>query len=231
MKKIISLSAIFVILFLFTSCNTEVLEDATSNMELKSSKVINKTKITGFDEWGFNFQAHIFKSYLINAMLGDPAYDDPIYPHYRQPGLIYNGEGQQFWNDLVSEYPYFTQMMPPGLLDCKMEMKWNDALCNSEGVYPPTWNDTDAWIMFKYKMNTKDEQWTQIRKLVCISTGDELKDGIWFDSEGKEIGIESYYWGDSLIIKQVVNTGDNPYVPWAMPDDYICPNWVGFGNI
>lgn len=229
MKKFISLSTIFALLFLFISCNNEAIDETTSNLELNSSKENNIKKTTGYDAWGFNFQAHHFKSYLINALLGDPAYEGM--DHYRK--LVYQGEGEQFWEDLVDEsaYPYFKQMMPSGLLDCKMEMTWNDALCNSEGIYPPTWNDTGAWIMFKYKMNTLDERWSQLRKLVSISAGDYLEGGIWYNSEGQEIGLQSYYWPDQLIIKQVVNTGYNQYVPWAMPDDYICPNWVGFGNI
>jgi len=184
----------------------------------------------GYDAWGFNFKAHNFKSYLINAMLGDPAFKDK--PHYRQSGLVYHDEGRDFWNELIKDFPYFDQIMPPGLLDCKMEMKWNDALLNSDGVYPPTWNDTGAWIMFKYKMNTESEKWNHIRKFVCISEGDELKqDGFWYNSDGEEIGMKSYYWPDSLIIKQVINAGDNPWVPGSMPADYECPNWVGFGNI
>ncbi|MCG9972793.1 hypothetical protein [Christiangramia crocea] len=228
MKKLISLLFIIALVFTKSSCSTESTDDiflSDYNMKTELSK---HAKQKGYDQWGFNFTAHNFKGYLINAMLGDPAFEGM--PHYRQPGLIYHGEGQGFWDELVLEYPYFTQMMPAGLLDCRLEMKWNDAMLNSEGVYPPTWNDADAWIMFKYKMHTPNENWSQLRKLVSISTGDELIDGVWYDSDGREIGIESYYWSDRLIIKQVVNTGENMYVPAAMPDDYVCPNSVGFGN-
>ena len=229
MKNFILLSATFVLFLFFTSCNTEALDETNSLLTSENSKTTKSKSNAGYDAWGFNFKAHNFKSYLINAMLGDPAFEGM--PHYRKPGVVYLGEGQVFWDNLVAEYPYFVNIMPPGLLDCKMEMKWNDALLNSEGVYPPTWNDTGAWIMFKYKMNTESEKWNHIRKFVCISEGDELIDGIWYNSDGQEIGMESYYWGDSLIIKQVINTGDNPWVPYAMPPDYLCPNWVGFGNI
>lgn len=222
MKKLVVLVPLIALAFTLTYCSTEDNSD-------DESIVVNAERQSGYDEWGFNFQAHNFKSYLINAMLGDPAFEGM--PHYRQPGLVYHGEGQVFWDNLVAEYPYFNQMMPYGLLDCKMEMKWNDALLDTNGIYPPTWNDTGAWIIFKYKMNSGNERWTQVRKLVSISTGDELINGYWYNSEGQEIGMQSYYWSDTLIIKQVVNNGENMYVPWAMPPDYVCPNSVGFGNL
>ena len=229
MKKLISISVIFALFLVFFSCSNEMIDEQINTIDMKSLSTKNNEKLTGFDEWGFNFRAHSFNSYLINAMLGDPAFEGM--PHYRQPGLVYHGEGQVFWDNLVAQYPYFLDMMPSGLLDCKLEMKWNEAAFGQDGIYPPTWNDTGAWFLFKYKMNTKTERWTHVRKFVCITTGDQLIDGYWYNSEGVEIGKKSYYWPDQLIIKQVVNNGDNPWVPWAMPDDYVCPNWVGFGNL
>lgn len=222
MKKLVLLVPLIALAFTLTYCSTE------DNSE-DESIVLNAERQSGYDDWGFNFQAHNFNSYLVNAMIGDPAFAGM--PHYRQPGLVYHGEGQVFWDNLVAEYPYFNDMMLPGLLDCKMEMKWNDALLDTNGIYPPTWNDTGAWIIFKYKMNSGDERWTHVRKLVSISTGDELIDGFWYNSEGQEIGMQSYYWADTLIIKQVVNNGENMYVPWAMPPDYVCPNSAGVGNL
>jgi len=229
MKKFIYISTIFTLILVFASCSNEIIEDPINTVDMKSLFTKNNDKLTGFDEWGFNFTAHKFNSYLINAMLGDPAFEGM--PHYRQPGLVYHGEGLIFWENLMVQYPYFAEMMPPGLLDCKLEMKWNEAAFSKDAVYPPTWNDTGAWFLFKYKMNTENEHWVHVRKFICISRGDELIDGIWYNSEGQEIGIKSYYWPDQLIIKQVINTGENPWVPWAMPNDYVCPNWVGFGNI
>lgn len=236
MKKLISLCTLLGLAFIFMYCSEEneiftptnvKLDETTSTSSLRIMSTENERK-KGYDEWGFNFEAHHFNSYTINALLGDPAFQNM--PHYRKPGLVYRGEGMEFWNALVLEYPYFNQMMPPELLDCKLEMKWNDALLNKEGVYPPTWDNTDAWIVFIYKMHTETENWIQLRKLVSISTGDQLIDGFWYDEEGREIGMKSYYWPDQLIIKQVVNTGENMYVPAIMPPSYICPTSVGYGN-
>lgn len=236
MKKLISLCSLVALAFILSYCSEEDeiftpakvnTEEVTSSSSLRIMST-EKERTTGYDAWGFNFVAHNFNSYLINAMLGDPAFQGM--PHYRKPGLVYRGEGVDFWNALILEYPYFTQMMPAGLLDCKLEMKWNDALLNKEGIYPPTWDNTESWIVFKYKMHTETENWTHVRKLVSISNGDQLIDGIWYDAEGKEIGIKSYYWPNQLIIKQVINTGENLYVPAMMPPSYVCPNSVGFGN-
>ena len=78
MKKLVLLVSLIAIAFTLTYCSTE------DNSE-DESIVLNAERQSGYDEWGFNFQAHNFKSYLINAMLGDPAFEGM--PHYRQPGL------------------------------------------------------------------------------------------------------------------------------------------------
>ena len=144
MKKIAFLLT-FSILFMF-SCSidgietNEQLQTNESEIDILYKNDFNTKKQSGFDEWGFNFTAHQFNSYLINALLADPAFDWA--PWYRIEGLVYNGEGEEFWNNLIAEYPDFVYMMPSGLLDCKFEMKWNEAALSSEGIYPPTWNDT-----------------------------------------------------------------------------------------
>ena len=121
MKKFNYFAAIFVLLMLFFSCEKyNSFEPKPDQAELKAGH----TPLTGFDEWGFNYQAQLFDGYLINAMFGDPAF--AAMEHYKT--MVYKGEGPEFWEQVIAEYDYFEYMMPAGLLDCKMKMKWNTEL-------------------------------------------------------------------------------------------------------
>lgn len=225
MKKVNYLFVVFVLLLLFSSCQKDRFMDSVPvETELKSSNA-DKTKLTGFDDWGFNFTAQIFEGYLINAMFGDPVFKGQ--EHFKE--MVYHGEGISFWEEVLVNYPYFQYMMPSGLLDCKLKMKWNSELLSREGIYPSTWIDSNAWIVFHYKMNTDDQQWTQIRTLVALKSSYVLNNGLWYNENGDEVGKQSYYWPE-LMITKVINNGDNPFVPMAMPADYRSPNGAGMGK-
>ena len=55
------------------------------------------------------------------------------------------------------------------------------------------------------------QYWSHMRKLVSSRSTDMLIDGIWYNDEGDEIGFESMYWPE-LIVIQVVNEGDIPRI-------------------
>lgn len=225
MKKLNYLSLVFIFLLLFVACESEfVNEPLLVASELKASNT-DKTKLTGFDEWGFNYNACLFDGYLINAMFGDPAF--MYMPHYKD--MVYTGEGDSFWEEVVSKYSYFVYMMPADMLDCKLMMKWNTNLLSKEGIYPVTWVDSGAWIVFHYQMNTDEQKWSQVRTLIACRSTDTLDGDFWYDADGIEIGKKSYYWSELIIVK-VVNNGDNPFIPSAMPDDYLSPSGAGVGK-
>ncbi len=208
----------------FAGCEKEFIHETENQAELKNGKS-DHDKLIGFDEWGFNFNAQLFDNYLINVMFGDPKFAGM--PHYRQ--MIYQGEGEEFWDEVINNYPYFVNFMPPDLLDCQMKMKWNEDLLSKSGIYPESWVDSEAWIVFHYKMNTEFQKWTQIRTLVARQSTDYLEGDRWYDKDGNEIGKKSYYWNDLIIIR-VINNGDNPFVPDVMPDDYIRPKGEVMGK-
>ena len=221
MKKIHLILGIGLILFLYTSCEKDQITEPENQIANMTSKVKN-TKLTGVDDWGFNYQAHHFNSYLINAILGDPAFEGM--PHYKT--TVYNGEGISFWNDLVNQYDYIPYFMPIDLLDCNLIMHWNEGLLSRNGVYPATWVDSNGWITFHFKMNKDGQKWSLFRKLVSSKSTDYMLDGIWYNEEGMEIGLASYDWPE-LIITQVVTTGD---VPFFFNDPYNSPYGPGFGK-
>ena len=93
MKNFILLSVTFTLFLFFTSCNTEALDETTINLELNSSKVNNNKKTTGFDQWGYNWNAHQFNGYLINAWFGDEL--NPGAPWYKKEPP-YNGDWEGY---------------------------------------------------------------------------------------------------------------------------------------
>lgn len=225
MKRLNYLPLVFIVLMLFVACEKEFVSDpAPAQSSLKASNA-DKSKLIGFDEWGFNYNARLFDGYLINAMFGDPAF--MYMPHCKD--MIYSGEGVGFWEEVLVRYPYFNYMMPAAMLDCKLKMKWNNALLSQDGVYPDSWVDTGAWIVFHYQMNTSEQQWTQVRTLVASKSTDALTGDYWYDQDGNEIGKRSYYWPELIVVK-VINNGDNPFIPAAMPDDYLSPSGAGVGK-
>jgi len=199
-----------------TSCENEMLQDFTADSSLKSKD----TKLNRFDDWGFNWQAHHFNGYLVNAIMGDYLYRDMPFHKW----AVYQGEGDIFIQEFMDEFGFF--LIPPALLDVNLVMQWNEALISSRGVYPESWIDSDGWITFHFKKDLGEEKWSQFQKLVAKRTTDRLENGIWYNREGEEIGIASADW-ETLIIVKVVNTGN---VPSFMYPEYKSGMGAGLGK-
>lgn len=212
MKKIISLSTIFALFFLFISCHTEAIDETTSNSELNSSKVNNSKKSTGFDQWGYNWNAHQFNGYLINAWFGDELYPDA--PWYKKEPP-YNGdwEGYAVNNPEVLDYDFYYYG------NMTLVMHWNESCITKEGVYQYPIVNTDAWITFHYRAGEGENRWSQFQKYVAVKSTDTLVVyfadddgnpvyGEWFSKEGESVGL-FYLWPDRALV-QVVNTGNVP---------------------
>lgn len=202
MKKQYVIYGLISALMLFTSCEKDLLMEPSSESSLKSASNASG-KLNTFDVYGFNWQAHHFNGYLVNAILGDYLYKDMPFHNWKP----YAGEGESFIQEFDNTFGFF--MLPPALLDCELVMHWNDELISCEGVYPDTWIDSNGWITFHYSMDIKGQKWSQFQKLVATRSTDYLENGIWYNKEGKEIGIMSYDW-NTLIIVKVVSTGNVP---------------------
>lgn len=202
MKKHYVIYGIITALVLFSSCEKDILDDPYMEPALKGAKNASN-KLTTFDAFGYNWQAHHFNGYLVNAVLGDYLYKDMPF-HKWKP---YTGEGESFIQEFVSTFGFF--MLPPALLDCQLVMHWNEAMISREGVYPDCWIDSNGWITFHYSMDKEGEKWSQFQKLVASRSSDYVENGTWYNKDGKEIGMISYDWPTLVIIK-VVNTGNVP---------------------
>ena len=227
MKKLQSILGIGFLILLFISCQTEPImesENQTANMSSKSKD----TKLTGFDQWGYNWNAHQFNGYLINAYFGDEI--DPSAPWYKKEPPFY-GNVLQYQEDHpeVMDYPFWIYG------DMKIVMHWNESLISSEGVYQFPWSDSDAWITFHYSQGEGESRWSQYQKFVAVKSTDQLvvyyEDGgtpifgEWFNENNESIGWY-YLWPDLALI-QVVNTGN---VPVDMLPSYKSPMGSGLGK-
>ena len=82
MKRLVSITGMIFLLFVFFSCEKNFTEDPLNSIELKSGKHKNK----GFDKWGFNWNAHHFNGSFYNVLLGDHMYSWA--PWYKTPPYL-----------------------------------------------------------------------------------------------------------------------------------------------
>lgn len=221
MKKLILILAIALA---FAGCEKDFLEEPTGNMELKSGNSGND-KLTGFDQWGYNWNAHHFNGYLINAWFGDELYPDADW--YKQmPPFEGDVEAYLQAHPETSDYPFWMYG------DMKLVMHWNEACITTEGVYPYPILDSEAWITFHYSQGEGKNKWSQYQKFVAAKSSYTLDMldpvngfGIWYTEDGEEVGYY-YLWPDRVLI-QVQNAGNIP--PYLL-GTYKSPLFPGLGK-
>jgi hypothetical protein len=140
-----------------------------------------KPVVLGYDEWGYNYQAHMF-----NGMYCD------YHPIYR-PG----GAHHQWCQDNYG--------------DVKLIMKWNDAWlsnkdCNEDNLLDRHYGSSSyigsgAWTTNHMSGGKGKDHWTYFCKIVAVPEDAVLESDIWYTASGTEIGPE--IWGDFAIVQEV----------------------------
>jgi hypothetical protein len=157
--------------------------------------------MTGYDPFGYNYQAHMFSESYANAYLGRdglPPYegDDAAY-------LAANPGAASKWY-----WPY---------RDTDLAMKWNDPWlsnmdCDGDGLLDRhygynTYTDSGAWLTNhqkgEYDMSGKTIHWNYYVKIITPDSTCTKSGGIWYDAGGTEIGY--VIWGSFAIIQQIEN--------------------------
>ena len=169
---------------------------------------------TGYDPYGYNYQAHLFKGSYYNAYAGGagfPPYtgDDDVY-------LAENPDAENHW-----AWPY---------RDIKLVMKWNDIwLSNKDrncdgkldrGLEDPYTSSASpgAWVTNHQSGGEGKDHWTYYVKIVCPMEDATLTDGTWYTPDGTEIG--PVIWGAYAIIQQVES---------GLGATYVSPASAGLG--
>jgi len=158
---------------------------------------------TGFDDYGYNYQGHMFKGSYYNSYAGGAGY--PPYLGDDEAYLAENPDAANHW-----AWPY---------REVKLTMKWNDAWISNKDFDGdnlldrhygyPGYPDSGAWLTNhqsgEYVLDGEVIKWNYFVKIVTPSpaNGDVLLDGVWYDADGVEIG--PVIWGAFATVMQVEN--------------------------
>lgn len=154
----------------------------------------------GFDDWGYNYQAHMFNGKYCDAYR-DASWCQP----YAEDDLIMK------WNDAWLANS-----------DCDGDMK----LDRHYGF--PSYIGSGAWLTNHMKGEYEQEgqlcKWEYFVKIIAAPTGATLTGGIWYAADGIEIGPA--IWGEFATIQSVYNDPCHGFTGI----EYLSPNHAGFGG-
>ena len=210
MKKIIYVMIAIMMLGVFIAgCGTvvpEVLDKAKPDKctTIQSGELLtsdNEVITTGYDKWGYNYQAQIFNGGYCDAYR-DAAWCQP----YKDVKLIMK------WNDAWLSNK-----------DCD-----GDGLLDRHYGYD-SYIGSGAWLTNHQSGEYEDDEgnlckWTYFVKIVAAPSDANAVDGIWYAADGTEIG--PVIWGQFAIIQQV----ENDSCAGIHGAQYISPSGPGLGK-
>jgi len=180
----------------------------------------------GFNEYGYNYRAHIFNGYYANVYLGREE---------EGSWLPYEGDTEAYLN----ENPGVESKWYWPYRDVRLVMKWNDAWLSDkdrdgDGKLDrhygyDSYIGSGAWET-NHQSETyigedgKKHRWTYFVKIIAVPEGATLQNSIWYTTEETEIG--PVIWGVFAIIQQVYN---DPYGGYH-GIEYLSPAGPGFGK-
>jgi hypothetical protein len=188
MKSFLSIFVVSVLLgFYFMSCQSPD-TPVTSDLEKKGDCVSiqegglfdsqGNPILPGYDDWGYNYQAHIFNGYYGN--------------YTRPPVPVEEGDNLQMkWNDAWLSN---TDCNGDGLLDRHYGFD--------------TYIGSGAWLTNHMSgtyedINGNTCHWTYFVKIIAAPADAYKSSGIWYAADNTEIG--PVIWGSFAIIQQVEN--------------------------
>lgn len=154
--------------------------------------------VVGYDDYGYNYQAHFFKGSYANVYLGGAGY--PPYEGDDDSYLANNPSVATHW-----AWPY---------RDVNLSMKWNDAWianldCDNDGKLDrhygfSSYIGSGAWeTNHMWGENEDGSNWNYYTKIVAVPEDAVNNAGVWFTADGDEIG--PVLWGEFATIMEVSN--------------------------
>jgi hypothetical protein len=136
--------------------------------------------VLGFDDWGYNYQAHLFNGYYCDA--------------YRDAEWCQEFEFDALsmkWNDAWLSNK-----------DCD-----GDGLLDRHFGFD-SYIGSSAWLTNHQSGEYEDDEgnlckWNYFVKIVAVPSDAVIDDGIWYTADGEMIGAE--IWGAFAIIQEVLN--------------------------
>ena len=178
MKKLLT---ILTITFLFLAVNTVHAKNNTCTTIQDGTLLTSTGEVitTGFDDWGYNYQGHLFNDGYCDA--------------YRDAAWCQPYVGDQLmmkWNDAWLSNK-----------DCD----GNGSLDRHYGF--TSYIGSGAWLTNhmsgEYEYDGQTCKWNYFVKIVAVPTDAVLTSGIWDTSDGTEIGPA--IWGEFAITQEVEN--------------------------
>lgn len=156
---------------------------------------------TGYDQWGYNYQAHIFNGYYCDAYKN---------ANWCQPWADVNLIMK--WNDAWLSNK-----------DCD-----GDGLLDRHYGYA-SYIGSGAWLTNHQSgtyegPNGETCNWNYFVKIVAVPADATISGGIWYAADGTEIGVS--IWGSFAIIQQV----ENDPCAGIHGMQYVSPDHAGLGN-
>ena len=197
MKKTLLVIVVIVSISLFSSMSFAQCVTIQDGVLAGSDGVLLQT---GYDAWGYNYQAHIFNGYYCDA--------------YR------NAAWCQAYVDVELEMKWNDAWMSNQSCD------GNGSLDRHYGF--PSYKGSGAWETNHQKgtyvdTNGKKQRWNYFVKIVAAPLNAYASGGMYYAADGSEIG--PVIWTDFAIIQEVYNdtgTGDHGVA-------YLSPYKAGFG--
>jgi len=202
MKKF--LAVLLIVMMFSTITYGASIED--QDVYYKSEHYLEGPITLGFDDYGYNYQAHIFKGYYVNAYLGGDGY-----PAYDGDTEQYFIDNEQYFIDNPTKV--VTEHWAWAYRDIILTMKWNDAWLanfdkNDDGELDrhdgyDSYIGSGAWLTnhmsYGYDKGKKNNYFV---KIVAVPADATLKpDGTWYTAGGEEIGPA--LWGAFAIIFEI----------------------------
>lgn len=184
--------------------------------------------MAGFDEYGYNYQGHMFSGSYANSYLGKDGF--PSYEGDDDAYLAENPNAESTWY-----WPY---------REVNLMMKWSDEWlsnkdCNDDGKLdrgyscdPELANSSacvGSWLTNHQRgVNDDGSHWEYFVKIITPdeSNEDYKEDGFWYTADGEKIG--SVIWIAYARILQISN--DPAYDEHGVLNNWVTPTGFGFYN-
>jgi hypothetical protein len=163
----------------------------------------------GYDPYGYNYQARLFKGSYANVYLGGAGF--PPYTGDDEAYLAENPGAANHW-----AWPW---------RDVQLSMKWNDAWisnkdCDGDGKLDrhygyPTYIGSGAWETNHMSGDYLGEHWVYFTKIVAVPADAVLDGGVWYTANGTEIGPD--IWNQFATIQEVESGSGATYISPAGP--------------
>ncbi len=167
-----------------------------------------ETLTTGYDEYGYNYQAHMFNGIYSDADRDHEGGDDT---DFSDVNLMMK------WNDAW-------------LSNRNCDEDEGDLLDRHYGY--DTYRGSGAWLTnHDVGVSEDGSRWAYFVKIVAVPVDATLTDGTWYAADSTEIGPD--IWGQFAVIQQII-AGDIPqdFIDYDLPfaGNFISPSGAGLGN-